>query len=190
MKIVGTARSHFTRKVRILLDAYNLDYDFEDVGNVADATAFAENPLMKVPTFFYEGQWLIESDHIAAFLTRKFMANDPYQVLTNDPTLLNFRAVINGIMAQEVEILLAERTGIDTHHVRFQKMRKSIALALSWLEKEHSYFPKDPSYCGFHLVCMWDHLKLYKTTELAFPQIEELVQTLSEIHFVAKSQPK
>lgn len=46
MKLYGTPLSHFARKVRILLDLYQVPYDFVDVGNVAegDQTTFAGNP--------------------------------------------------------------------------------------------------------------------------------------------------
>lgn len=190
MKLIGTARSHFTRKVRILLDAYQRDYEFIDVGNVADVKAFGENPLMKVPTFVHGETWMIESDHIAAFITRGFQPDDPYQVLRIDHETLNLRAIMNGIMALEVEILLAERTGLPTNHARFQKMRDSMLLGLTWLEKNHHIIPEIPSYAGFHLVCMWDHLYLYETVKLNYPRLTKRVKSLSQLDFVALSRPE
>lgn len=35
--LLGTERSHFTRKVRLLMDHLGLDYDMVDIGNVAEA---------------------------------------------------------------------------------------------------------------------------------------------------------
>ncbi|ATH09113.1 hypothetical protein BIY24_14520 [Halobacteriovorax marinus] len=37
MKLYATPRSHFSRKVRILLELYSIPYEFIDVGNVADS---------------------------------------------------------------------------------------------------------------------------------------------------------
>ena len=50
MKLTYTPKSHFARKVRILLDAWGAAVDLVDVGNVAEsANIFAGNPLMMVP---------------------------------------------------------------------------------------------------------------------------------------------
>lgn len=48
-----TPKSHFARKVRLLLDHLELSYDMVDVGNVAEDNPdnFYGNPLMGVPVF-------------------------------------------------------------------------------------------------------------------------------------------
>jgi glutathione S-transferase len=67
MKLHGTPLSHFTRKIRILLD--ELDVPFEMVwapGVLADGTAaFGDNPLMRVPTLVDGAVTVIDSEHIA-----------------------------------------------------------------------------------------------------------------------------
>lgn len=185
-----TPRSHFSRKVRILLDAWQLETNLVDVGNVADALAFGDNPLMKVPCLVDDEVWIIDSDHIARYLVGRSDPADRFGVLTQDPAQLNLRAIMNGVMAAEVELLLAERGGLDTRkHDRFHKIRRSIRNGLQWLESNVSLIPDRPSYAGFHLVCMWDHLALYQTVKLEYAQLEKCVAQWSSLPYVAASAP-
>ncbi len=186
-----TPRSHFSRKVRILLDALACPVELVDAGNVADAdpAAFGGNPLMRVPTLVDGDTWLVDSDHIAAYLVRKLAPADPFGVLTSDATALNLRAVMNGVMSAEVDVILTERTGGDTAGARYAKASAAIRGGLAWLETSASAFPDAPSYAGFHLVCMWDHLRLYDTTALTYPGLERVVTRLSELPYVATSAP-
>lgn len=193
MELFYTPRSHFSRKVRLLLDGWGVSIALRDVGNVADAEPgpFGPNPLMKVPTLVDGSTVVFDSDHIAAYLTRKLDPADRYDVLTDDTSLLNLRAVANGIMAAEVELLLARRTGIATDGlVRFEKIRTSILAGMEWLERHASLYPVVPSYAGFHLVAVWDHLALYRVVELEYPRLRELVARLSESELVARSAPR
>lgn len=190
VKLHYTPRSHFSRKVRILIDAWSLDVELEDVGNVADAETFGGHPLMKVPTLVVDGLHLFEADHIARYLSRRYDPDDRFDVLTEDPAQLNARAVLNGIMADEVELILAQRTGLDTMHPRFAKMRRAIESGMAWLESHADLFLNEPSYAGFHLVCMWDHVELYDVVDRHHPRLEERVRRLSAIDFVAASKPR
>src|SRR5688572_19364517 len=101
MKLYFTPRSHFSRKVRILVDAWKLEVELLDVGNVASmgSEAFGPNPLMKVPTLVDGSSSIIDSDHIAQYLVRRHDPQDAFGVLTNDVELLNARAIMNGVMA-------------------------------------------------------------------------------------------
>jgi glutathione S-transferase len=193
MELFYTPRSHFSRKVRLLLDGWGVSVELRDVGNVAgaDAGAFGPNPLMKVPTLVDDSIVVFDSDHIAAYLTRKCDPGDRYGVLTDDADLLNLRAVTNGIMAAEVELLLARRTGIETRGLaRFEKIEQAIRTGLEWLERHAALYPSIPSYAGFHLVSLWDHLALYDLVELPYERLRELVARLSESELVARSAPR
>jgi len=193
MKLLYTPRSHFSRKVRILLDAWREPVELVDAGNVADnvVSAFGGSPLMTVPALVDEGALVLDSDHIAQYLVRKRGGPDELEVLTTDRGVLNVRSVLNGIMAAEVEVILAERTGIDVAaHRRFQKKLDVIRGGLDWLEARAQVFSGEPSYVGFHLVAMWDHLVLYRLVEPAHPALGAHVTRLSALHFVAKSAPR
>lgn len=193
MKLYFTPRSHFSRKVRILLEAWAMDAELIDVGNVASMSddAFGPNPLMKVPTLIDGSSSIIDSDHIAQYLVRRHDPRDAFQVLTNDVELLNARAVMNGLMAAEVEVILARRTGTDTsEHRRFDKIIESIRRGLDWLEDHATAIPEHPSYAGFHLTCLWDHLALYGIVELQHPKLGEHVARISSLPYVAATVPR
>ncbi|MCB9650959.1 MAG: glutathione S-transferase family protein [Deltaproteobacteria bacterium] len=192
MKLYYTPRSHFSRKVRILLDAWSVPALLLDVGNVAERSSevFGSNPLMRVPTWVDGATWIIDSDHIARYLTPRYDPEDAFGVLTDDVSLLNLRAVMNGVMASEVELILARRTGIDTDaYPRFDKIRSAITQGLDWLEANAVLFPERPSYAGFHLTCLWDHLVLYDLVALDHPRLRAIAARMSCLPFVAMSAP-
>lgn len=191
MKLYYTPRSHFARKVRILLDAWTINAELVDVGNVADnaSHAFGPNPLMKVPTLVDGETWLIESDHIAAYLARQYYPSDSFDVLTQDSQALNARALLNGIMAAEVEIILASRAGIDTDTARFNKMRDSMRASLAWLNERATTLFSRHTYLGFHLVCAWDHLQLYNVIELEHARLQSVSKEMSQLEYVRTSAP-
>ena len=193
MKLYYTPRSHFSRKVRILLDALNLDVELIDVGNVADMSIeiYGPNPLMKVPTLIDGKSIVFESDHIAQYLVRQYDKGDQFNVMTCDVAQLNARAVMNGIMSAEVDLVLAARTGIDMEaHMRFNKIRESINNGLDWLELHAEVFPDQPSYSGFHLTSMWDHLVFYELVSLDHPKLSDSVTRLSTFKYITASIPR
>ncbi len=192
MQLHCTPRSHFARKVRLLAAALELPLDLVDAGNVGsgDPAAFGPHPLMKVPTLVDGEVVLFESDHIAAHLVRRFDPDDRYAVLTTNPDLLNARAVLNGVMSNEVELILAARSGIDVNGpARYWKLRDGIDAGLSWLEARADLVPAEPSYLGFHLVAAWEHLVLFDVVALGFPRLAEKARVLGDIPFVAASRP-
>lgn len=193
IKLYGTELSHFARKVRLLIDHYSIPCEFVDIGNVAEAEQqkFAQNPLMKVPVLVDEDNWVLDSDHIASYLVDRFDGSDRFQVATKDVFNLNARAVMNGIMAEEVKILLAKRTGIPVENFPFfDKATASIKNGLSWLESHASRFDGDAlSYREMHLVCMWDHLSHYATVSLEYTQIAKIVSEVSEAPLIRRSSP-
>ena len=192
MKLFYTPRSHFSRKVIILANALNLDLELLDAGNVAESTteAFGQNPLMKVPTLVDDGVAIFESDHIAQYLVRRHDPADRFGVLTEDTARLNARSVMNGIMTAEVELILAARAGMDTNaHARFGKLKQAIGNGLDWLERHAEIFPASPSYLGFHLTAMWDHLALYATTPLHHEKLRDRVASMSALAYVSSSAP-
>ncbi len=192
MHLFYTPRSHFSRKVRMLLGGLDVHAVLIDIGNVADSNAamFGSNPLMKVPTLVDGSHTVFDSDHITQYIVRMYDASDRFRVLTNDIDVLNARAVMNGIMSTEVELILAARTGIDTRaHKRFDKMREAITRGLDWLENHADVFPHEPTYLGFHLTAMWDHLTLYDVCTLDFPRLREHVARWSVLPYVASTKP-
>jgi glutathione S-transferase len=194
MKLFATPRSHFSRKVRILLELYSVPYEFVDVGNVADADleVFGKNPLMKVPALVDGDSWIIESDHIAKYIVDKFDPNDKYQVKIENVIDLNIRALLNGAMSEEVKIILGKRTSIPINEYSFfDKALASIGHGLDWLELN---YPKVDVEClkyrDIHLICLWEHLDCYKIISLdRYNNLSKAVSQFSNLPEIEKSSP-
>ena len=190
MQLIYTPRSHFARKVRLLMAGLGIDAELVDAGNVADAAGlFGPNPLMRVPTLLDGGQVVFESDHIAAYLVRRDDPVDRFGVMASDPDLLNARAVMNGVMGLEAELILAARTGLGTDHPRFDKMRMSLRQGLQWLEARAWMIDDAPSYLGYHFRAMWDHLALYGLVPLDHPPLRDRRIAADAWPYVAASSP-
>ena len=193
MKLIATPRSHFSRKVRLLLDHLGLPYELIDVGNVAadELEQFAGNPVMGVPVLEDGDVWMIESDHIARYIAKKYDANDRFAALTEHTDQLNARAVMNGVMANEVKLILSARMGLDPDdHAYFRKAKSSIKQGLSWLEGRPGLFSSDDlSYADFHFISMWDHLELYGLVALDYPSLKNIKIALNGFERVRMSAP-
>lgn len=193
MKLFATPKSHFSRKIRLLLDHMEKPYALVDIGNVADnaPAVFSDNPIMAVPVLEDGDVWMIESDHIAAYIVRTYQPKDPYEVLTTSVTALNARAVMNGIMGNEVKVILADRTGLDPKpHAYFQKALKAMTQSLNWLEERAPLFANEAlTYLDFQFISMWDHLKLYGVVPLDYPQLAAVAQRLSDNKMINQSKP-
>ena len=106
MQLIYTPRSHFSRKVRILLAALGLEAELIDAGNVAEAepAAFGANPLMKVPTLVDEGRAVFDSDHIAAYLVHRHDAGK-----TMDRRAADSDDVVQRLSEKFIELAFAVR---------------------------------------------------------------------------------
>lgn len=179
MELFGTARSHFTRKIRLLLDHLQYEYEFLDIGDVSqiEFKNFQFNPSLSVPVFKDKGQVIYDSDNIAAYIVRNYDEQDRYGVLTQDIKILNARAIINSAMSAEVRLILAERTGIETENIAyFDKARAVIFNCLQWCEENVDLFQsKDLSYLTFHLISFWDHVHFYSLAGGHWPSLQEII---------------
>ncbi|HTL35474.1 MAG TPA: glutathione S-transferase family protein [Kofleriaceae bacterium] len=185
LKLHGTPLSHFTRKVRILLGELGVQYEMVWLSSVMERSpsAFADNPLMRVPTLVDGDRMLIESDHIARYLVGRYDASDWFGVKSDDPAAMNFLAVANGIMSNEVVIILAKRGGLAIEGVvYFDKLKTAIAEGLAWLDRTVK-LDAPMTWGDITLVCMWQHLLHYKIVDGldGFARIRERVG-----HFLAR----
>jgi glutathione S-transferase len=193
MKFYSSLLSHYSRKARILLDLYEADYEFCDVGNVAegDMKSFADNPLMKVPVLVDGANWIIESDHIAGYIVSKFDPADRYRFNPASLFHLNARAVLNGLMGDEVKIILARRAGVPTEkYTFFDDALEAIRNGLSWLETHaDSFNANEPGYTEFHLTCAWEHISHYELVPLPYPKLKKIVEAVLKNKTIAKTSP-
>ncbi len=190
LRLVSTPLSHFGRKPRILLDLYGISYDFIDVGNVALTKAPTEtggHPLMKVPVLEHGKEWMMESDHISGYIVDQFDASksDKYRVWTRDIFDLNARAMMNGIMTDEVKVIAAGRHQVPVkNYSYFNKCYDSVKHGMQWLETHNEKMAttvKSPVYRDFHLVCLWEHLAYCDFIPLTpYPRLEDIVKKINE----------
>lgn len=166
-RLHGTPLSHFTRKIRILLDELGEAHEMVWISSVLAASpdAFAANPMMRVPTLVWGDDAVFESDHIARYLVARCDPADRLGVRSERVLDLNRLAVANGVMAHEVTLLLARRSGLaDLGAVPyFAKLDQAIRRGLEWLDLLGA--PDDDAfrYPDVAEVCMWQHLLHYET---------------------------
>jgi glutathione S-transferase len=166
LQLYGTPLSHFTRKIRILLLELGVPFEFVRTPNLleAEAPSYGANPLMRIPTLVHGGTTVIESDHIARYLVERFDPADRFSVRAPSVAAMNRLAVLNGMMAHEVTLILARRGGLENLDgvAYFRKLLRSIGSGLAWLDRE-----LDPDAGGFDYVdivtiCLWEHIVHYQ----------------------------
>jgi glutathione S-transferase len=193
MKLYGTPLSHFTRKLRILLAELEVPFDFERVPGVLETspTAYGNNPLMRVPTLVHGDHTLIESDHIARYLVGLYDPGDRFGVRSEDVRDLNRLAVANGIMDNEVVLILAKRGGLEDIEAvsYFRKLTASMHSGLAWLEANVDDDP-DLDYADIAAICMFQHATHYKLVSLdAYTRLAARVGRFAARPSIAASAP-
>lgn len=193
MKLHGTPLSHFTRKIRILLE--ELDVPFEMVwtpGVLADgAAAYGGNALMRIPTLVDGALTIIDSDHIARYLVGRFDPEDRFGVRSERVDDMNRLAVTSGVMANEVVLILARRSGLEDLEgvAYFRKLFAAIASGLAWLDANLREEP-DLDYRDIALISMWQHLTHYKLVDLApYARIAARVAQFADRPSIASTAP-
>lgn len=165
MRLFGTPLSHFTRKVRILFEEIGAPYEMVFTKSVLaeGGEAYADNPLMRVPTLVDGDVSLFESEHIARYVVTRSDPNDRLRVRSEDPDDMNLLAVTSGIMADEVTVLLARRAesspGEDFAYVK--KRLRAMNAGLSWIDERVEGRGPDFDWRDVALVSLWQHLEHY-----------------------------
>jgi len=166
VKLYGTPLSHFTRKVRIVLAELGVPFEMVWARSVLAATpdAYAENPLMRVPALVDDGELVIDSDHIARYLVGRFDPGDRLGVRSERVADLNALAVLDGIMDNEVVLILAKRGGVANLEdiAYFRKLASAIDGALAWIDDRIAPESAAFDYRDITLVCLWQHLLHYQ----------------------------
>lgn len=193
MKLYATPLSHFSRKIRILLAELGIPFEWVQTPGVMDPTlaTYGDNPLLRIPTLVDGDHTLIESDHIARYIVAKLDPRDWFGVNSVEVDALNRLAVANGVMANEVTILLAKRGGLDiTGAVYFEKLLTAIEQGLAWLDARIT--PDAPfDYRDIALICMWQHVEHYGLVSALerFPRISTRVAMFASRPSVATTTP-
>ena len=107
---------------------------------------------------------MIESDHIARYVVARHDHADRLGVRSERVRDLNRLAVINGIMDNEVVLILAKRGGLTDLEsvVYFRKLATAIDAGLAWLDRETDPDDATFDYVDIATICMWEHLAHYQ----------------------------
>lgn len=195
LQLYGTPLSHFTRKIRILL--HELDVPF-DVIRPPDllapaAPSYGDNPLMRIPTLVHGDITVIDSDHIARYLVDTYDPADRFAVRTPSVAAMNRLAVLGGIMAHEVTLILTRRGGLDDLEgvAYFRKLFRSISSSLAWLDRNLDPDAPGFDYADITTICMWEHITHYQLLpDLAsYHRIAARVARFSDRPSVARTTP-
>jgi len=142
MILNGAAPSHFTRKVRVVLQELQLAFQFAAVSRLLDASteAFGENPLLLIPVLEDGAYRLVESDLICEYLLERYGKNKiSLYPEAGDRVLHKQRlAIMNGGMSAGATIMRAKRSQIPNFddYSYYQQERAAITASLSWLDKD------------------------------------------------------
>ena len=144
MRLYGTLPSHFTRKVRVLLQELRIPYDFVVLQQLLEVgpEKFAGNPLHLFPVLEDGGQTLIESNLICEYILNShgssagptFFPGGPADRVRGQQIL----AIIDGAMSAGVSLIRAKRSGIENiaSYAFFQQERAALESAQRWLNRE------------------------------------------------------
>ncbi|HTL33168.1 MAG TPA: glutathione S-transferase family protein [Kofleriaceae bacterium] len=196
MKVYGTPLSHFTRKVRIVLAELGLPFEMVWVRSVLESTpdAYADNPLMRVPALVDGTELVIDSDHIARYLAGRFDPEDRLGVRSERVADLNALAVLDGIMDNEVVLILAKRGGVaDLDGITyFRKLSSAIDGGLAWIDERIAPESESFDYRDITLICLWQHLLHYQLVGGLdrYSKIAARVARFAERPSVAASTPQ
>ena len=196
LRLVGTPLSHFTRKIRILLAEFDVPFEFDRSPGVLapPGAAYGDNPLQRVPTLFHGSVTLIESDHIARYLVAQFDSADRFGVRSERVEDLNQLAVVNGIMSNEVTLILARRAGLAQVEdvAYFRKILGAIDAGLGWLDARIDVDRDSFDYRDIASICLWQHLLHYRMAAdpERYPRMAARVARFSERPSVASTAPE
>lgn len=165
MQLYGTPPSHFTRKVRVLLQELGVPYEFVKLEKILETgeEKFADNPLHLFPVLVDGQNKIFDSDAISEYLIDRYGKAKSWpsffpspQNTTHDRQRM---VVINGGMQAGVSVIRARRSGIEDwqKHAYLRQEMESIGAALRWLERDlgaaESYYPGKLTVLDIALQC-------------------------------------
>lgn len=181
MRLYGTPPSHFTRKVRVVLQELKVPYEFVVLEKLLEVgeEKFAGNPLHLFPVLEDGTQRLFDSSLICEYLLERYGQGKelasflpPVENKVRDQKRL---VVMNGAMSAGVTLIRAKRSGIENtnDYSFFRQEKAALAGAFRWLERElgsaESFYPGRLTMLDINLQCL---LEWAVFRELNIPEAE------------------
>jgi len=175
LELVGRSSSHFTRVARIFALELGVPHTFRPVLDITslDASAYADNPALKIPIFVDERGPLFGTENICRELVRRFglatkvvMRGD-----VRDRVVANTEELILHVMSAEVTLVMAKMAG--EARLAPPKVARSIENCLRYLDENVdavlAALPGDRafSFVEVALFCVVTHLPFRQIMDVA-----------------------
>jgi len=137
LEIVGRSSSHFTRTVRVFAVELGVSHTFRPVFDMTtfEATAYAENPALKVPVLVTPDGPLFGTENICRELTRR--AKPGARVVmrgdVSDRLVANAEELTLHAMTMEVSLITTKAAGDD--RTPPPKVPRSLENSVRWLDE-------------------------------------------------------
>jgi glutathione S-transferase len=198
MKLYGTPPSHFTRKVRVILQELSISHEFLALDRLLETgeEKFAQNPLHQFPVLEDQGRRLIESDLICEYLLKTYGARNPELALLPSGDSMGHKqrlAMMNGGMAAGVKLIRAKRSGLSWDCPFFRQEEAALTGSLHWLDQDlgakTAYEPGKLTLLDISLLCFAEWAVFRELTPLVPKNIARFVETNRDRPSFAQTHP-
>lgn len=178
VQIIGRSSSHFTRLTQIFALELGVPYELVPVYDFTrmDATVFAGNPALKVPTLRRGDSLLFGAENICRALTELSAGNKrviwPEQLRSDISR--NAQEMLWHAMAAQVQLIMGTLVArLPADNIYFAKCRAGFAGALRWLDENCGAAlgalpaERDLSLFEVALFCLMEHLSFRATLPAA-----------------------
>lgn len=187
MKLYGTPPSHFTRKVRVVLQELALPHDFIVLDRLLETgpEKFADNPLHRLPILVDGQKNIIESDIICEYLLSRYGSKNADLSFLPEGDLFDQKkrlSVMNGGMGAGAELMRGKRSGISWELPYFVQEKASLLAGLAWLNKDlgdrYFYGADKLSLLEISLQCFaeWATFREMVPSLADYPHLEKFVE--------------
>lgn len=189
MKLFGSNTSPYVRRLRVWLAERDYEYVNMDIFSSEGRKVLkAKNPTLKIPMLEDDGRVIFDSSTIFRYLSEKYAS----PALSWDEE--NQLTLVNAASDSLIQLLLCERSNLDTHSdVMFFKLQRE---RLGGLFRELNTQVSDGkfsqwNYATIGLYCLIDWVKFRTLYELNdFPALISFHQQHQQSPFIAATNPR
>ncbi|MEN9581561.1 MAG: hypothetical protein RJA70_4570, partial [Pseudomonadota bacterium] len=135
IRLFGSVTSPYARRVRILLEALGLPFDWVDTMTEEGQRLLRErSPVFKVPILEFEGQLLFDSHAICAFLSHRYPDSGVATPLITDLESQNFLSVVDTALDSLIQRFYLLRDGSSPDLLYAQRQTERAGSAFVYLE--------------------------------------------------------
>lgn len=162
--LVGRSSSHFTRVARVFALELGVPHEFRPVLDLTtlDASAYADNPALKVPVLVDERGSLFGTENICRELARRARAGADVVLrgAVAERVVANVEELTLHAMSSGVTLILAKMTGANAPPKAAPSLQNSLAYLDANLDAARAALPPDRrlSFLEVSVYCLVTHL--------------------------------